>query len=83
MTSWNGNKTGVVLRPIIRERFSEEAMAAGELALHAGHFIKGREEYRARFNAPATSGKVISPSVGGGTFSPSSNSSPGGNIGSV
>lgn len=70
MTSWNGNKTGVVLRPIIRERFTDDLDAAAAFAINQSSKLSiGGAQYRQRFGS-ASAGSVLRSFPGGGVYDP-------------
>lgn len=62
---------GLVTRPIEREVWSREAMAAGELALNQRAKLSlSPSEYRHRMAGGATAGSQIAGSLGGGVYTP-------------
>lgn len=85
MASFSAKRHGLVTRPIEREVWSREAMAAGELALsQSAKFTAAKSAYNQSISAPGSSGSQISGSLGGGTFSPAqSNAGANGTTGST
>ena len=85
-TGRNG-KTGLVTRPIEREVWSRDALAAEELAINQRtKLTAARSAYNDPISAPRSSGAKVSggASTNGGTFSPAqSNAGANGTTGST